>query len=239
MKQVPLWRLYIIYIYTGGAGDTRIGIALELIIALVKLTCARAFYEMEEKKKKKRIKIKGGARRDGGVGRFGGGAVMGVSSGGVNGRGARRRRRRRRYRVFPRRRRAPPGGSRRVTGGRDRACELVRGGQVGSQWQRTGRPGCRDDGGGEERRQQHRRRAVVHARRCRGAAHRSPVGSTNLTRWPAGQFTPIWDRGRQVSERSKIRKTIVVAVPVVLLSPSFFDRGNHFCYNITFIIILS
>jgi hypothetical protein len=37
------------------------------------------------------------------------------------------------------------------------------------------------------------------------AAHRSPVGSTNLTRWPAGQFTPIWDRGRQVSERSKIR----------------------------------
>jgi len=46
--------------------------------------------------------------------------------------------------------------------------------------------------------------AVVYARRRRRAPV-SPVGSTNLTRWPAGQFTPIWDRGRQVSERSKIR----------------------------------
>lgn len=46
---------------------------------------------------------------------------------------------------------------------------------------------------------------VVYARRRR--RRRAPVypavGSTNLTRWPAGQFTPIWDRGRQVSERSK------------------------------------
>jgi len=46
--------------------------------------------------------------------------------------------------------------------------------------------------------------AVVYARRRRRRAPVSPVGSTNLTRWPAGQFTPIWDRGRQVSERSKI-----------------------------------
>lgn len=93
----------------------------------------------------------------------------------------------------------------RGTGGRDRACELVRGGRVGSQWQRTGRPGRHgNSGGGEQRRQQHRRLpppSCTHA----AAAHRSPVGSTNLTRWPAGQFTPIWDRGRQVSERSKIR----------------------------------
>jgi len=44
-----------------------------------------------------------------------------------------------------------------VTGGRDRACELVRGGRVGSQWQHTGRPGRYGDGGGGERRQQHRR----------------------------------------------------------------------------------
>lgn len=45
----------------------------------------------------------------------------------------------------------------------------------------------------------------VYARRRRRRAPVSPVGSTNLTRWPAGQFTPIWDRGRQVFERSKIR----------------------------------
>lgn len=44
----------------------------------------------------------------------------------------------------------------------------------------------------------------IYARRRRRRAPVSPVGSTNLTRWPAGQFTPIWDRGRQVFERSKI-----------------------------------
>lgn len=44
-----------------------------------------------------------------------------------------------------------------VTGDRDRACELVRGGRVGSQWQHTGRPGRYGDGGGGERRQQHSR----------------------------------------------------------------------------------
>lgn len=109
-----------------------------------------------------------------------------------------------RYGVFPR----STGATVRVTGGLDRACELVRGGRVGSQWQRTGRPsryGYRGGGGAAA--------AVAAAapspssctHAAAAAAHRSPVGSTNLTRWPAGQFTPIWDRGRQVSERSKIR----------------------------------
>lgn len=57
---------------------------------------------------------------------------MGVSSGGENIAGAPTA-----DRVFL----PSPRDGPRVTGGRDRACELVRGGRVGSQWQRTGRPG--------------------------------------------------------------------------------------------------
>lgn len=80
---------------------------------------------------------------------------VGVSGGGVNSWDARRRAAAAAAdRVFL----PSPRATVRVTGGRDRACELVRGGRVGSQWQRTGRHGRHGYGGGGERRQQHRRR---------------------------------------------------------------------------------
>ncbi|KAL5241716.1 hypothetical protein ACI65C_009126 [Semiaphis heraclei] len=68
--------------------------------------------------------------------------------------------------------------------------------------------------------------AVVYARRRRRAPV-SPVGSTNLTRWPAGQFTPIWDRGRQVSEsKLNVCASLLVKKKIVRLVIFFADQNS-------------